>query len=324
MLNEFNFDGYISEKSGVRKVSNHIGLALIISEIVSVLASLFISKLFISLHRTELLKDQAFLLTLNSLLSFIAVILPFAVCCRINKYKLRNVLALGGTSGRLFFGGVLACFGFNAISNIVSNVILNVFSFLPFGSTAYHYEYEETVPGFLLTVLNIAIIPAIFEEFAFRGVALGLLRKKMPDMAAVTVSALLFGLLHGNMEQIPFAFCMCMVFALSTVLTGSMWPAITAHFLNNFSSVVLDYISKDTGPVSGQMLSLFYLLISAIISIFGIMLLKEKIKEKSSEFACAPITNRRYIKWSVGSPAIIVFICIVSAVMLVTAVLGSV
>lgn len=87
---------------------------------------------------------------------------------------------------------------------------------------------------------------------------------------------------------------------------------------------MLDYISKDTGPVSGQMLSLFYLLTSAIISIFGIMLLKEKIKEKSSEFAGAPITNRRYIKWSVGSPAIIVFICIVSAVMLVTAVLGSV
>lgn len=324
MLNEFNFDGYISAKSGVRKVSNHIGLALIISEIVSVLASLFISKLFISLHRTELLKDQAFLLTLNSLLSFTAIILPFALCCRINKYKLRNLLALGGTSARLFFGGVLACFGFNAISNIVSNVILNVFSFLPFESTAYHYEYEETVPGFLLAVLNIAIITAIFEEFAFRGVALGLLRKKMPDMAAVTVSALLFGLLHGNMEQIPFAFCMGMVFALSTVLTGSMWPAITAHFLNNFSSIVLDYISKETGPVSGQMLSLFYLLISAIISIFGIMLLKEKIKEKSSEFAGAPITNRQYIKWSVGSPAIIVFICIVSAVMLVTAVLGSV
>ncbi len=324
MLNEFNFDGYISAKSGVRKVSNHIGLALIISEIVSVLASLFISKLFISLHRTELLKDQAFLLTLNSLLSFTAIILPFALCCRINKYKLRNLLALGGTSARLFFGGVLACFGFNAISNIVSNVILNVFSFLPFESTAYHYEYEETVPGFLLAVLNIAIIPAIFEEFAFRGVALGLLRKKMPDMAAVTVSALLFGLLHGNMEQIPFAFCMGMVFALSTVFTGSMWPAITAHFLNNFSSIVLDYISKETGPVSGQMLSLFYLLISAIISIFGIMLLKEKIKEKSSEFAGAPITNRQYIKWSVGSPAIIVFICIVSAVMLVTAVLGSV
>ncbi len=324
MLNEFNFDEYISAKSGVRKVSNHIGLALIISETVSILASRFISKLFIYLHRAELLKSQAFLLTLNSLLSFIAIVLPFAVCCRINKYKLRNILALGGTSGRLFFGGVLACFGFNAISNIVSNVILNVFSFLPFESTAYHYNYEETVPGFLLAVLNIAIIPAFFEEFAFRGVAFGLLRKKMPDMAAVTVSALLFGLLHGNMEQIPFAFCIGMVFALSAVLTGSIWPAITAHFLNNFSSVVLDYISKGAGPVSGQMLSLLYLLISAIISIFGIMLLKDKIKEKSSEFAGAPITNRRYIKWSVGSPAIIIFICIVSVVMLVTAVASSV
>ncbi len=324
MLNEFNFDEYISAKSGVRKVSNHIGLALIISETVSILASRFISKLFIYLHRAELLKSQAFLLTLNSLLSFIAIVLPFAVCCRINKYKLRNILALGGTSGRLFFGGVLACFGFNAISNIVSNVILNVFSFLPFESTAYHYNYEETVPGFLLAVLNIAIIPAFFEEFAFRGVAFGLLRKKMPDMAAVTVSALLFGLLHGNMEQIPFAFCIGMVFALSAVLTGSIWPAITAHFLNNFSSVVLDYISKGAGPVSGQMLSLLYLLISAIISIFGIMLLKDKIKEKSSEFVGTPITNRRYIKWSVGSPAIIIFICIVSVVMLVTAVASSV
>lgn len=324
MLNEFNFNRYINAKSGVRRISNHIGLAMIIIEIVSILASRFISKLFICLHRTELLKSQAFLLTLNSLLSFIAIVLPFAVCCRINKYKLRNVLALGGTSKRLFFGGVLACFGFNAISNMVSNVILNVFSFLPFESTAYHYEYEETVPGFLLAIFNIAIIPAIFEEFAFRGVALGLLRKKMPDMAAVTVSALIFGILHGNMEQIPFAFCMGIVFALTAVLTGSMWPAIAAHFLTNFNSVVLDYASDGLGPVSSQMLMLSYFIISLIISVFGIMLLKEKIKEKAEEPQDDLISNKRYIGWSVSSPLLIVFLCIEGIMMLVSAVASSV
>ncbi len=324
MLNEFDYGGYMAAKNGVRKVSHHIGLTLIISEVVSLLSSIFITWLFVYLHRGELLKNQTFLLALNSLLSFIAIVLPFAVCCRINKYKLRNVLALGGTSKKLFLGGVLACFGFNAVSNIISNVILNVFSFLPFESSAYHYDYERTVPGFLLAALNIAVIPAIFEEFAFRGVALGLLRKKMPDMAAVTVSALLFGVLHGNMEQIPFAFCMGIVFALSAVLTGSMWPAIAAHFLNNFSSVVLDYTSGGLGPVSSQMLTLFYFIVSMIISIFGIMLLKDKIKEKSQEPQTDIISNRRYIGWSVSSPSMIVFLCIVGVMMLVTAVASSV
>ena len=61
-----------------------------------------------------------------------------------------------------------------------------------------------------LNIVIFAVLPAFLEEMVFRGYVLQALRPHGDGMAIV-VSALLFGLMHGNVLQIPFAFLIGLV-----------------------------------------------------------------------------------------------------------------
>ena len=87
-------------------------------------------------------------------------------------------------------------------------------------------------------IIAISFAPALAEEFAFRGIILGGMRK-YGNMNAIVISSLLFALMHGNMRQIPFTFVFGMAMGIATILSNSIWPAIVAHFLNNFFAGML-------------------------------------------------------------------------------------
>jgi sodium transport system permease protein len=98
-------------------------------------------------------------------------------------------------------------------------------------------------------VLFITVMPGVFEEIAFRGVLFSGLRKQLRrPWAAVLVSALVFGLFHVSLFRIlPTAF-LGVVLALVVLRTGSLYPAVLWHFLNNFLALVpaeLGWISLD-------------------------------------------------------------------------------
>jgi sodium transport system permease protein len=87
-------------------------------------------------------------------------------------------------------------------------------------------------------VLFVAVFPGFFEEFAFRGLLLHGLRQRMKPAMAIALSALIFGFFHVSLFRIaPTAF-LGLVFGLSVVLTGSIFPAMLWHFLNNAISLV--------------------------------------------------------------------------------------
>lgn len=87
-------------------------------------------------------------------------------------------------------------------------------------------------------MIALAIFPAIVEEFGFRKVLFGVLRKYGFAVAAI-VSSLCFGLMHQNVIQILFAsvlgFLMCYVYEH----TGKLYYCMLLHFMNNGVSVVL-------------------------------------------------------------------------------------
>ena len=53
-------------------------------------------------------------------------------------------------------------------------------------------------------MLVMAVLPAVSEEFLFRGILYNTYRKTSPILG-VFLSALFFALLHGNFNQIPYA-----------------------------------------------------------------------------------------------------------------------
>ena len=92
----------------------------------------------------------------------------------------------------------------------------------------------------LLSVLAIAIAPAVCEELLFRGLVLQSLLPLLRTAGAVAASALMFGIIHldfsgggATLYRVPFAIVVGVGFALLRLRSGSLIPSMLAHALVN-------------------------------------------------------------------------------------------
>ena len=112
-----------------------------------------------------------------------------------------------------------------------------------------------------------------------RGVLMGVLRK-YGDGFAIIVSALVFGLMHGNLVQIPFAFVLGLFFGYAVIRTGTIWTAVVIHFLNNLLSVSFDYLFVNLSDGAVWFANFFYFMVLMAIGFFGFLLLQRADGEK--------------------------------------------
>lgn len=83
-------------------------------------------------------------------------------------------------------------------------------------------------------IISITIMAPLVEELLFRGAIQGyMLRKGMKPLHAILIASAIFGIVHMNPIQIPFAFAIGMIFGWLYYRTGSVVPGIIGHFINN-------------------------------------------------------------------------------------------
>lgn len=101
-----------------------------------------------------------------------------------------------------------------------------------------------STPGELVaTLILVALLPAVAEEYIFRGcIARSFARKGY--VFAVFMSALLFAIMHGSPLQLVHQFLIGAVCAVLFFATRSLWPPIILHFLNNAIALVLGYMQN--------------------------------------------------------------------------------
>lgn len=78
----------------------------------------------------------------------------------------------------------------------------------------------------------IAVQPAVFEELLFRGAALHGYRS-LGTKKALLMSALMFAMLHMNLQQALYAFLLGVIFAFMVQRTDSIFASMLPHFLIN-------------------------------------------------------------------------------------------
>ncbi|MGI8460103.1 MAG: CPBP family intramembrane glutamic endopeptidase [Solirubrobacterales bacterium] len=93
---------------------------------------------------------------------------------------------------------------------------------------------KETVKIVALGVLIVLAAP-ISEELFFRGFLFGGLRGKMAFWPAALISGLIFGLIHlpGGALQVPPLAIFGVLLAWLYEKTGSIWPPIMMHMIQN-------------------------------------------------------------------------------------------
>lgn len=106
-----------------------------------------------------------------------------------------------------------------------------------------------------LAMIAFAIVPAVVEEYVFRGLILGAYMNV--DMkAAVVISSLFFALLHFSLGSILYGFFYGCLFALIRIATGSMIYSMTMHLVFNAVNVIVAYIG--TFLIPGWVVSLLF------------------------------------------------------------------
>ena len=99
---------------------------------------------------------------------------------------------------------------------------------------------------YILNLFVLALLPAICEELIFRGVVLKGLRRNFSDITAVLLSALMFCLMHGNLQQFAYTFLLGVVLGWIATRTGSIFSSMIVHFVNNFIVITLAFIEEMT------------------------------------------------------------------------------
>jgi membrane protease YdiL (CAAX protease family) len=81
-----------------------------------------------------------------------------------------------------------------------------------------------------LVVIGVA---PVCEELFFRGVLFRVLRQRTSFWLAAIVDGVLFGLVHGSLVILPVLAVLGIMFCYVYERTGSLFPTIALHALNN-------------------------------------------------------------------------------------------
>ena len=96
----------------------------------------------------------------------------------------------------------------------------------------------ENVPTWQLLLL-LALLPGITEELTFRGVLLHGLRRRFGTLGLALVVGGIFGFFHFQIFRIPSTAMLGVVLTLVTLYSGSIFPAMVWHALNNGIGIFL-------------------------------------------------------------------------------------
>lgn len=165
--------------------------------------------------------------------------------------------------------------------------------------------------------LYAGIAAPIAEEILFRGVVL---RKLEPygKRFAIVISALLFGVFHGNLVQTPYAFLVGLVLGYVAVEHNIVW-AMVLHMANNL--VLADMIGRLSQPVPavGNALTAILIWGCALASLVILIVRRREVKAYRRE---NPIAGKP-LKCLLTSPGILA-VLIVTALTVAADLIGQV
>ena len=100
--------------------------------------------------------------------------------------------------------------------------------------------------GFGTIVFAGCVMPAVWEEIAFRGLIQTSLGKKFRKREAIFITSALFAIIHITTFSWPYLFLLGVILGFLRMKTQSLWPVIAVHFLHN---LVVFYFEYYGGPI---------------------------------------------------------------------------
>ena len=272
------------ERNELIKTGIIIGTTLIMSLFVQILVVLGLQMSpYYSVYTESSLFQNAFNIIAVDICS---LLIPFFIMSRILKKRYQGDLIPKKSLGKVTaFAWVSLGMGGCVGANFIAAFVISLFKQFGYKLTQPEYNDPSSIIECIVVVFSTAVAPAIFEEFAMRCCTLGALRKYGKGFAVVAVS-IVFGLIHQNVIQFVFAFCVGMILFYITFVTDSIVPAILIHGFNNFISVLNDIIKYFAKTDLSEYVSSSLYIMWIILAIWGAIYLivkKQIIPKRQSK-----------------------------------------
>ena len=175
---------------------------------------------------------------------------------------------------------IKACLLSFSLSSVVSLLSLNadIENSRLISDSAQYYSSMVPYMGTILMVLNLLVIAPAAEELALRGIVYTRIEKELKPVAAIIVSAVLFGLMHfmaGGIILVAGAAIMGLIFGLLMHRYRSLWLCIIAHICANLPNFIY---SKERFASSGLKIGL--------VCVFSVVFLASLIWIFSEKKSC--------------------------------------
>ncbi|MFR0578402.1 type II CAAX prenyl endopeptidase Rce1 family protein [Bifidobacterium thermophilum] len=286
-------------------------------------------------HNGENISTGLLLLLSNLPLYAIAMPLSLLVFRNVPRLATKRFDMSPGTFIKLFVAIVPIMY----IGAIIGNLVSAPFS----GDDQDTLESALANTDYFSLFLLTCVCAPIFEEWIFRKEIIDRTRK-YGEKTAIVVSALCFGLFHGNVRQFFYAFGLGLIFGYMYVRTSKLWYSMLMHALVNLNGGVISIWvtsqiddkalmrameqSNDAAmrEVQRQMGGLIivgvYVLIMLALFIAGIVILVRNRKRFVFFDAPEQLEQGTGVKTALGNPGMIVFL-VVGILMTISALVMS-
>lgn len=168
----------------------------------------------------------------------IILLVPLAVVLYTKK-DIRQTYGFRGAKPTGFVGAFFVILGMYPLNIVLSYILISLF---PQSADNVVTTFSSIMDGNVVSVLLvIALAPAVCEEMMFRGLIYNSMKAKYRVSMAIAIVAVLFGIYHMSLVKFIPTGLLGLVLCYVAYKTGSIYPSMMMHFLNNAASVAVSY-----------------------------------------------------------------------------------
>ena len=231
------------ERKNSSKIGLVIGFAVILLIIFQVLGGTIVSVFLEGISNSITFISQSNIyLILSCFIFVISIYLPYLLLkSYIPKEERKNA---DEADRKINKESIIQCIKYIIVGIPIISIIQMICSFA-IEKMGVGVDVTETLGVFnysgvlstILIFLQVAILPAIFEELFVRKGIIGVTKRK-GAIFVVVVSSLIFATIHMNVSQFIFAFLVGILFGIIRVKTNKLYPTMVLHFINNGFAII--------------------------------------------------------------------------------------
>jgi Predicted metal-dependent membrane protease len=237
------------------------------------------------------------------------MVIPLIIICAVLRQSPFKVIPAKFTHPEFLLPAVAVGLFFSVAGDLYASYFDWLLSLVHLKTNLTQFSFPDNVPAFIVYFIELSVLAPICEETIFRGIILQNLRK-YGNFFAVLVSSLMFGVLHGNLEQTPFAFIVGIICGIVVIETGSIFASMLIHCCVNTSSIIFSALAYFKNDQFANAVYFIYIAAICILTIFALLDLKKRgffkgLKGRYFQTAVPAVKN--FVAF-IATPGFIVFL----------------